>query len=98
MGGQKFPLFPLPSLLFGPGRTTIVFGTIYRQQGAAELRSAAGRIADYSAIPETYADAVTAMYAMGWLSGVDSAGTFGGNSPMSRAAACVALCSLLDNI
>ena len=66
--------------------------------GAAELRSAAGRIADYSAIPETYADAVTAMYAMGCLSGVDSAGTFGGNSPMSRAAACVALCSLLDNI
>lgn len=66
--------------------------------GPAELQRAAGQIADYSAIPDTYTDAVTAMYAMGCLSGVDSAGTFGGDSPMSRAAACVVLCNLLDRI
>ncbi len=65
---------------------------------AAGVQSAAGQIADYSSIPETYANAVTAMYAMGCLSGVDDIGTFAGDSPMSRAAACAVLCRLLEEI
>lgn len=65
---------------------------------AAGAQSAAGQIPDYASVPETYAEAVTAMYAMGCLSGVDAAGTFAGDRPMSRASACAVLCRLLEEI
>lgn len=64
---------------------------------AAEQSAAAAEIADYASIPENYREPVTAMYAMGCLSGVDSKGTFGGDTSMNRAAACVVLCRLLEN-
>lgn len=64
----------------------------------AEVQRASEQIADYSSIPETYMEAVTAMYAMGCLTGVDGAGTFSGDSAMTRASACVVLCRLLEKI
>ena len=64
----------------------------------AEVQRASKQIADYSSIPETYMEAVTAMYAMGCLTGVDGAGTFSGDGAMTRASACVVLCRLLEKI
>lgn len=59
-------------------------------------REAAQRaIGDYGSIPEDYESAVVAMYALGYLSGVNADGDFGGGSAMDRAAVCVVMCSLL---
>ena len=61
-----------------------------------EQREAAqAAIGDYDSIPEDYESAVVAMYALGYLSGVNDNGDFGGEGTMTRAQACVVMCNLL---
>lgn len=62
----------------------------------AELEAAQASIADFDEVPAPYARAVTAMYALGCLQGVDEAGSFEGGQSMDRAAACTVLTRLLD--
>lgn len=54
------------------------------------------KIADWSAVPSTYRDAVSVCYNMGMLSGVDSKGTFNGTGNMDRAQAAVVMSRLLE--
>lgn len=44
-------------------------------------------VADWDSIPANYRDAVSTCYALGYLTGVDDAGTFAGNQGVTRAAA-----------
>lgn len=61
-----------------------------------EQREAAqAAIGDFDSIPEDYESAVVAMYALGYLSGVNANGDFGGESTMTRAQACVVMTNLL---
>lgn len=53
-------------------------------------------IADYRNIPSNYRTAVEFCYAAGFITGVDSNGTFAGDSTMTRGAAAAVLCRLLD--
>jgi len=53
-------------------------------------------IADFSSVPEKYRDAVLFCYASGFITGVDSIGTFNGSATMTRGAAATVLCRLLD--
>lgn len=66
--------------------------------GESELAATAERIADYKDIPSRYVDAVTAMYTIGCLAGVDSVGNFRGENLMTRAQACVVLVRLMENV
>ena len=49
------------------------------------------KVADWSAVPSTYRDAVSVCYNMGMLSGIDSKGTFNGTGVMDRAQAAVVM-------
>ena len=61
-----------------------------------EQREAAqAAIGDFASIPEDYESAVVAMYALGYLSGVNANGDFGGESTMTRAQSCVVMSKLL---
>ena len=61
-----------------------------------EQREAAqAAIGDFDSIPEDYESAVVAMYALGYLSGVNANGDFGGESTMTRAQSCVVMSKLL---
>lgn len=64
----------------------------------SELKAARAAIADYAAIPSDYAAAVTAMYAIGCLKGVDEAGNFQGGEEMDRAQACAVLARMLARL
>ena len=62
-----------------------------------EQREAAqSAIGDFASIPEDYESAVVAMYALGYLSGINEDGDFGGRSTMERAQACVVMSRLLQ--
>ena len=54
------------------------------------------KVADWSAVPSTYRDAVSVCYNMGMLSGIDSTGTFNGNGKMDRAQAAVVMDRILE--
>ena len=54
------------------------------------------KVADWSAVPSAYRDAVSVCYNMGVLSGVDSKGTFNGTGNMDRAQAAVVIDRLLE--
>lgn len=54
------------------------------------------KVADWSAVPSTYRDAVSVCYNMGMLSGIDSKGTFNGTGVMDRAQAAVVMDRLLE--
>lgn len=54
------------------------------------------KVADWSAVPTTYRDAVSVCYNMGMLSGVDNKGTFNGTGVMDRAQAAVVMDRLLE--
>lgn len=54
------------------------------------------KVADWSAVPSTYRDAVSVCYNMGMLSGVDSKGTFNGTGNMDRAQAAVVMSRLIE--
>ena len=61
-----------------------------------EQREAAqAAIGDFDSIPEDYESAVVAMYALGYLSGINANGDFGGESTMTRAQSCVVMSKLL---
>ncbi len=61
-----------------------------------EQREAAqAAIGDFASIPEDYESAVVAMYALGYLSGVNANGDFGGEGAMTRAQSCVVMSKLL---
>ncbi len=61
-----------------------------------EQREAAqAAIGDFASIPEDYESAVVAMYALGYLSGVNANGDFGGEGAMTRAQSCVVMSTLL---
>lgn len=62
------------------------------------LREAAGKkLPDWSSIPETYRDAVSACVAAGTLNGL-SDGSFGGSNPMNRAQACAVIARLRQSL
>ena len=54
------------------------------------------KVADWSAVPSNYRDAVSVCYNMGMLSGVDSKGTFNGTGVMDRAQAAVVMSRLIE--
>ena len=54
------------------------------------------KVADWSAVPSTYRDAVSVCYNMGMLSGVDNKGTFNGTGNMDRAQAAVVMSRLVE--
>lgn len=54
------------------------------------------KVADWSAVPSTYRDAVSVCYNMGMLTGVDNKGTFNGTGNMDRAQAAVVMDRLLE--
>ena len=64
----------------------------------SDMQAASEQIADFDTVPEAYADAVTAMYALGCLQGNDAAGHFAGDASMDRAAACTVLVRLVDAV
>lgn len=63
---------------------------------AEEEAAAAKEITDLSSIPPQYTGAVIAMYTIGCLRGMDSAGNFRGEAQMSRAQACAVLTRMAD--
>lgn len=67
----------------------------FEMPSGSELRAAREAIADYADIPSDYKDAVTAMYAIGCLRGMDEAGNFRGEEKMDRAQACAVLARML---
>lgn len=54
------------------------------------------KVADWSAVPSTYRDAVSVCYNMGMLTGVDNKGTFNGTGNMDRAQAAVVMSRLIE--
>lgn len=62
-----------------------------------EKTDAQARIADYSAIPDQYKDAVAAVYALGIIGGF-SDGTFGGEVTMNRGQAAVVIYRLAQYV
>ena len=54
------------------------------------------KVADWSAVPSTYRDAVSVCYNMGMLTGVDNKGTFNGTGNMDRAQAAVVMDRLIE--
>jgi len=62
----------------------------------AQIDSAKSNIADWDSVPEAYRQSVAYCYAAKFITGVDSKGTFDGSGTMTRAAAAVVLCRLLD--
>ena len=54
------------------------------------------KVADWSAVPSNYCDAVSVCYNMGMLTGVDNKGTFNGTGVMDRAQAAVVMDRLLE--
>lgn len=63
----------------------------------SEKTAAQARIADYSAIPDQYKDAVAAVYALGIIGGY-SDGTFGGEVTMNRGQAAVVIYRLAQYV
>ena len=54
------------------------------------------KVADWSAVPSNYRDAVSVCYNMGMLTGVDNKGTFNGTGVMDRAQAAVVMSRLIE--
>ena len=54
------------------------------------------KVADWSAVPSNYRDAVSVCYNMGMLTGVDNKGTFNGTGVMDRAQAAVVMSRLVE--
>lgn len=75
---------------------------VLKDQGKAQVSSSAKRaaqaaMADWSSIPASYQDAVSACYALDLLKG-QSNGAFGGENSMNRAQACVVIARLMDHL
>lgn len=63
---------------------------------STEMFFAMASISDWNEIPTQYQNAVMTAYAKKFLSGLDSKGTFGGKSSMTRGQAAVVLSAMLD--
>lgn len=68
-------------------RDSETFETIGWTRPELEKLSDTSVVADWDSIPANYRDAVSTCYALGYLTGVDDAGTFAGNQGVTRAAA-----------
>lgn len=67
----------------------------FTMPSGSELSAARAAIADYDDIPSDYSAAVTAMYALECLKGMDEQGNFRGSQQMDRAQACTVLVRML---
>lgn len=67
----------------------------FTMPSSSELSAARTAIADYDDIPSDYSAAVTAMYALECLKGMDEQGNFRGSQQMDRAQACTVLVRML---
>lgn len=65
----------------------IIYNYLGRNGDELEKLSDTSVVADWDSIPANYRDAVSTCYALGYLTGVDDAGTFAGNQGVTRAAA-----------
>ena len=65
----------------------IIYNYLGRNGDELEKLSDTSVVADWDSIPANYRDAVSTCYALGYLTGVDGAGTFAGNQGVTRAAA-----------
>lgn len=68
-------------------------GAAVSENALAEARA---RIADWDQVPAQYQEAVAAVFSLGILTGVDSAGTFAGTATMDRAQCAAAYCRITD--
>lgn len=78
-----------------------IMANVAQEQGwdsvtTQEIANVRSKIADWSKIPAKYQTAVAVTYAKGFLSGMDSAGTFQGDKTMTRTEGAVVMCKLLD--
>lgn len=64
----------------------------------ADRETALSMIADYKEIPAEYVPAVTNVYSMGIITGIDSVGTFAGDMSMTRAQVTVVYCRMAQKI
>ena len=69
---------------------------LFRSGITTSSLSDTSKVADWSAVPSTYRDAVSVCYNMGMLSGTDGKGTFNGSGVMTRAQAAVVMDRLID--
>ena len=63
-----------------------------------QIQNAQHRIGDWESIPSKYRDAVSIVYAMKLISGINEQGDFAGNTGVTRAAMCTVYCTLRDAI
>ena len=74
----------------------LMYNVLKAQGIATSSLSDTSKVADWSAVPSNYCDAVSVCYNMGMLTGVDNKGTFNGTGVMDRAQAAVVMDRLLD--
>lgn len=86
--------YEMAQLMFNMMYNGIIDSTVEVYPDDSEIAAAKNSIADWSSIPANYQEAVATCYAAGFLSGVDSKGTFAGNTTMDRAQAATVMCRL----
>ncbi|MCI7151315.1 MAG: S-layer homology domain-containing protein [Flavonifractor plautii] len=74
----------------------LMYNVLKAQGIATSSLSDTSKVADWSAVPSNYCDAVSVCYNMGMLTGVDNKGTFNGTGVMDRAQAAVVMDRLLE--
>lgn len=74
----------------------LMYNILKAQGVTTSSLSDTSKVADWSAVPSNYRDAVSVCYNMGMLTGVDNKGTFNGTGVMDRAQAAVVMDRLLD--
>jgi len=75
---------------------TIYNASVRLEWESGDTSDITSSIADWADVPERYQTAVKYCYASGLILGIDSVGTFAGNSGMTRGQAATVLCRLLD--
>lgn len=74
----------------------LMYNILKAQGVTTSSLSDTSKVADWSAVPSAYRDAVSVCYNMGMLTGVDNKGTFNGTGVMDRAQAAVVMDRLLE--
>lgn len=74
----------------------LMYNVMMKQGATLPSNFDTSKIGDWASIPTNYQKAVSACYSLGTLSGTDGAGTFSGNSVMTRAQAAVVMDRLID--
>ena len=75
---------------------TIYNSSVRLEWESGDTSDITSSIADCADVPERYQTAVKYCYTSGLILGIDSVGTFAGNSGMTRGQAATVLCRLLD--